>query len=300
VSLETVGTALIRRHIGRRLADLRDKARLTQEQAAQKLEKGRSTIIRIEDGADNVRLRDIDMRAMLDLYKAGDQERTVILALAAETRDGRTKSWWHDYTNTELPEWFGLFVVLEDSARTIREYESEIVPGLLQTREYAELLYRTPGGSATAEQISQRVQVRMERQSVLTRSDPPKYEVVLNEAVIRRPVGERELMVGQLTHLLDMGKRPNISIRILPWSAGMHGGMAAGNSFMLLDFPEDPSGEPIEPSLAYVDTLTGAMYLNKPDEFAAYEDVWRDVKKKALSVADSKNLITSALEGLEQ
>jgi DNA-binding XRE family transcriptional regulator len=295
VSLDTVGTPLIRRHVGRRLAQLRDKAGLTQEQAAQQLEKGRSTIIRMEDGADNVRLRDIDLKAMLELYGASAEESTIVLALAAETRNGKKKGWWHDYT--ELPEWFGLYVVLEDSAISIREYESELVPGLLQTQEYAELLYRTPAGSATPEQTRQLVQARMDRQSVLNRPNPPRFSVVLNEAVIRRPVGDAGLMTRLLEHLLEVGKQPNVSIRILPYTAGMHGGMAAGNSFLLLDFPDDPSGEPIEPPLAYVDTLTGAMYLNKPSEFAAYERVWRDVDKKALSAARSRELIISALEG---
>lgn len=295
MSLDTVGTALIRRHVGRRLTKLREKARLTQEQAAQRLEKGRSTIIRMEDGADNVRFRDIDLKAMLEVYGASTEEATVVLALAAETRNGKKKGWWHDYT--ELPEWFGLYVVLEDSATSIREYESELIPGLLQTQEYAELLYRTPTGSTTPEQAKQRVQARMERQSVLDRPNAPRFVVVLNEAVVRRPIGDDGLMTRQLEHLLEVGKRSNVSIRILPFAAGMHGGMAAGNSFMLLDFPEDPSGEPIEPSLAYVDTLTGAMYLDKPSEFAAYELVWRDVDKKALSAAKSKELIISALEG---
>ncbi|WP_218019998.1 helix-turn-helix domain-containing protein [Nocardia salmonicida] len=298
MSLDSVGTALIRRHVGRQLAHLRDKAGLTQEQAAQRLEKGRSTIIRMEDGADNVRFRDIDMKAMLDVYGADPEEATIILALAAETRNGKKKSWWHDYT--ELPEWFGLYVVLEDSATRIREYESELIPGLLQTREYMETVITTPAAGVTPEQVQQRVQVRVERQGVLTRPNPPRFEAVLNEAVICRPVGEPGLMIGQLEHLLEVGKRPNVSIRILPYAAGAHGGMTAGNSFMLLDFPNDPGGEPIEPPLAYVDTLTGAMYLNKHTEISAYERVWRDIDKKALSAGRSKELITSALEGFRQ
>lgn len=296
MSLDSVGTPLIRRHIGRRLTALRERAKLTQEQVAQRLEKGRSTIIRMEDGADNVRFRDIDLKAMLDVYGADREEATVVLALAAETRNGKKKGWWHDYT--ELAEWFGLYVVLEDSATSIREYESELIPGLLQTQEYAELLYRTPAGSITPEQARQSVLARIERQGVLYRPSPPRFTVVLNEAVIRRPVGDSGLMTRQLEHLLVVGKRANISVRILPYSAGMHGGMAAGNSFLLLNFPDDPSGEPIEPPLAYVDTLTGAMYLNKPSEFAAYERVWRDIDKKALAAAQSKELIVAVLEGL--
>ena len=252
----------------------------------------------MEDGADNVRFRDIDMRAMLEVYGANTEEAAVILALSAETRNGKTKGWWHDYT--ELAEWFGLYIVLEDSASSICEYESELIPGLLQTQEYAEAVMRTPSGLVRSDEIQQRIQVRMERQSVLGRANPPRFDVVLNEAVLRRSVGQPPLMARQLVHLLEVGKRSNVSIRILPFAAGEHGGMSACNSFMMLDFPDDPGGEPIEPPTAYVDTLTGAMYLNKPGEYAAYKLVWRDLWKKALSATQSKELIASALEGLEQ
>ncbi|WP_370012696.1 helix-turn-helix domain-containing protein [Nocardia cyriacigeorgica] len=295
MALDTVGTALIRRHIGRRLTALRGKR--SQDQVSAELGISRSTIVRMEDGHEAVRYTVPNMKALLDLYEASEEDRHILLALAAETRNGRSKSWWHDYTQTELPEWFGLFVIMEDSATKIRVYESELVPGLLQTEEYAELLYRTPANSASEEQIRQRVKVRLDRQSLLTREPPPELNVVLNEAVITRPIGTDGLMTRQIEHLLDLMKRPNVTIRILPWTAGMHGGMSAGNSFQLLTFPDDPSGEPIEPPLAYVDTLTGAMYLQKSDEVAAYERVWRDIDKKALSVSDSKNLIISAMEG---
>lgn len=299
VALDTVGTALIRRHIGRRLAALRENCKLSQDQVSTAVTLSRSTIVRMEEGNPSVRYTVPNLKAMLDLYEASEEDREILLALAAETRNGRSKSWWHDYTNTELPEWFGLFVLMEDSATRIRNYQSEIIPGLLQTQEYAELLFRTPSG-LTSEQIKHRLQVRMSRQSVLDRSKPPRFEVVLSEAIMCRPFGDPGLMARQFEHLLDMAQRQNVSIRILPWSAGVHGGMTAGTSFMLLDFPPDPIGEPIEPPLAYVDTLTGAMYLNKAEEFAAYERVWRDIDQKALSATKSKELITSVLEGLKQ
>ncbi|WP_028479058.1 helix-turn-helix transcriptional regulator [Nocardia sp. CNY236] len=295
MALDTLGTALIRRHIGRRLTALRGKR--SQDQVASALGISRSTIVRMEDGNEAVRYSPPNLKALLDLYEADEDDRRLLLALAAETRNGRSKSWWHDYTNTELPQWFGLFVMMEDSATKIRIYESELVPGLLQTEEYAELLYSVPAGFNPPRQREQRVQVRMERQSVLTRETPLRLETVLNESILRRPAGGAGLMTRQLQHILEFADKPSISVRILPWEAGVHGGMTAGTSFQLLTFPDDPAGEPIEPPLAYVDTLTGAMYLQKPDEFTAYEQVWLDINKKALSVSDSKNLITSALKG---
>lgn len=297
MTLETVGTAIIRRHIGRRLTEFRDKAGLTQEQAAKAVDLSRSTIVRMEDGAEGVRFKDRDVAAILDAYGASRNERQFLLALAAETRNGRKKSWWHDYTETELPEWFGLYVMLEDSAVSIRQYESELIPGLLQIEEYAAGLARKPIGYLTEDEVSRRVRVRMDRQALLARPDAPQLDIILNEAVIRRPFGQPEFLHRQLQHLLEVADRQRVSIRILPWSAGMHAGMVA-SAFTLLDFPTDPQGIPLEPPLAYVDTLTGAMYLNKPEEVHAYDLVWRDLERTALDTADSKQLIRVAVKEL--
>ncbi len=296
---DMVGTALLRRYIGRRFAALRRGAELTQEQAADALQRARATLGRIEDGDEHVRFRDIEVKAMLELYEASPQEAELLLALTAETRNGRKKGWWHDYTETELPEWFGLYVSLEDSAATIRQYESELVPGLLQTRAYAEQVTRMPPGYIDEEEIQHRVSVRLKRQSLLTRAGAPQLDAVVNEAVLRPLVGGEAVMGEQLEHLLDITQRENVSVRIVPWSAGAHGAMGA-SSFSLLDFPADPhTREPLEPPLAYVDTLTGAMYLNKPDEVKAYHLVWEDLDKRAaLDEAKSRELITAALKGI--
>jgi transcriptional regulator with XRE-family HTH domain len=292
-----VGSALIRRHIGRRFVALRAHAALTQEQAAEALQRARATLGRIEDGDERVRFRDIDVRAMLDLYEADPTDRDILLALTAETRNGRKKSWWHDYTETALPAWFGLYVSLEDSAQTISQYESELIPGLLQTRAYAEQINSMPAGYTDADEIQRRVNVRLERQSLLTRSRAPHLMAILNEAVLHRPVGGPTVMAEQLDHLIAATERANVSIRILPWSAGVHGGMGA-STFALLDFPADPrTGEPLEPSLVYADTLTGAMYLNKSDEVSAYRLVWADLEKRAVDEPESRKMISAALKG---
>lgn len=298
VSLETVGTGLIRRHIGRRFAELRTKAGYSQQQAADKFQRGRTTIVRMEDGDPAVRFRESDVITMLDTYGAGPEDRELLLALTAETRNGNKKGWWHDYTESGMPEWFGLYVLLEDSAVSIRKYEAELVPGLLQTERYAEISASTPTGYLDASEIRRRVEVRMERQNLLDREQAPQLDFILNEAVIRRPVGDDDTRTEQLQHLLQMSQRPGITVRILPYSAGFHGGMAA-SAFNLLTFPEGPTGEPLEPPLAYVETLTGAMYLNKPDEVSAYELVWRDLRKKALGVTASRGLIEETLKGLQ-
>lgn len=295
---DMVGSALLRRYIGRRLEALRRAANLTQEQAAEHLQKGRATIARMEDGIEGVKFRDIDVRAMLELYGAGQTDFDLLLPLTAETRNGRRKSWWHDYTETELPPFFGLYVSLEDSAETIRQYEVELIPGLLQTRAYAEQVHQVPKGYVDQGERERRVNVRLARQSLLSRPRAPHLSVILNEAVLHRHVGGAAVMAEQFKHLLDVTQRGNVSVRVLPFSAGVHGGMAASTPFSLLDFPADPLGGVLEPPLAYVDTLTGALYLNKPEEFSAYRLIWEDLDERALDETASKKMIETALEDL--
>jgi transcriptional regulator with XRE-family HTH domain len=294
-----VGSALLRRHIGRRLTALRLRAGLTQEQVANALQRGRATLGRIEDGDQRVRFRDLDVKAILELYNATPQESEVLLALTAETRNGRRKSWWHDYTETALPEWFGLYVSLEDSANTICQYEAELVPGLLQTRAYAEQIMSVPAGYIDDNEARRRVDVRMARQSLLIRPRAPHLDVIINQAVLLRPVGGSAAMAEQLARLLEVTQQANVSVRVLPWSAGVHGGMGACAPFAILDFPTDSlTNEPLEPPLAYVDTLTGAMYLNKASEVSAYRMAWRDLQERALDETASRELITSTMKGL--
>lgn len=296
---DTVGASLVRRHIGRRFVALRQAAGLTQEEAARRLERSRATISRIEEGGEGVRFREVDVRQMLEVYAAGEKDRQVLLALTAETRNGRRKSWWHDYTETELPHWFGLYVSLEDAAETIYQYEPELLPGLLQTRAYAEAIARVPQGLLDESEIQRRTKVRMERQSLLTRPRAPRLEVVISEAALHRVVGAGDLAVEQLQHLLDITQRANVILQVVPWNAGIHGGMASGVGFILLRFPRDPiSGDVMEPPLAYVESPTGAMYLTKPTEVDVYNAIWDDLDRRALDLEDSRRLITTLLKGM--
>ncbi|CAM4378531.1 helix-turn-helix transcriptional regulator [Nocardia ninae] len=252
----------------------------------------------MEDGNLGVRYRDVDVQLILDVYNVSGEERERLLAYTAATRNGRTTQWWEGYSQ-DMPEWFSMYVILEDSASSIREYESELIPGLLQTRDYIEQLARTPAGLLDDAAVERAVQIRLERQSLLARPHAPHLDAILNESVIRRPVGTPEVMAGQLEHLLEASNQGNITVRLLPYSAGVHGGMGA-SAFILLDFPTGSNGERLEPPIAYVDTLTGSMYLNKVDEFRSYELAWADLESKALSEEESRRLIVSAMEGLHQ
>ncbi|MEU6562588.1 helix-turn-helix domain-containing protein [Nocardia nova] len=297
MEVESVSTAVLRRHIGRQFARLRGS--ISQGDAAKAVGLGRSTIIRMEDGAEGVKFPEPIVKALLDLYGASDQDRDLLLALTAETRNGRKKAWWHDRTETDIPDWFVLYVMLEDSACQIRQYECQVVPGLLQTEEYVTLLARTPADFVSDDQIAARVRVRMDRQALLSRDDAPRLDVILDQSVLERPVGEPAVFRRQLQRLITAADQDRVSVRILPPSAGKHAGMVSG-AFTLLTFPEDPQGVPLEPPVAYMDSLTGALYMQKPEEVDAYELVWSDLLQSALSTTESKKLIRSAMEGLPE
>lgn len=290
------GSAILRRYIGRQFTEMRRRAGLTQERAAEVLQRARATVARIEDGDHRVRFRDVDVEAMLKLYGATPEERERMLALTADTRNGHRKSWLHDYTMTALPRFFAPYVELEQSAEVIRQYEPELIPGLLQTGDYAAEVMAVPAGYLSAEESAERVRLRMERQVMLTQPRAPHLDVIINEGVLYRLVGGAEVMTAQLRHLSDASRQTGISVRVLPYRAGVHGGMAA-SAFTLLDFPTDPrTGEPLEPPMAYIDTLTGAMYLNKPDSINGYRMVWDDLTTRALNETDSRALVSERLK----
>ncbi|GAA0398780.1 helix-turn-helix transcriptional regulator [Micromonospora gifhornensis] len=282
---------MLRRQIGRKFESLRKAAGLTMEQAAERLDRARATLHRIENGAEHVRFRQADVQQMLDLYGASDDERELLLALTAATREN--KNWWHDYIGAGLPRWFQLYVGLEAAASTIRQYEAELVPGLLQSRAYAEQVFKMPGGAIDAadEQEQQRaIQLRVDRQALLTRFSPPQLSVIINEAVLRRPVGNATIMAAQLHHIAKAAELPNVTVQVLDFSAGLHAGAMAG-AFSLLEFPRDTHGREVEPPVAYLDAATGAIYLDKPHETAAYNTIWADMASRALNESRSLSLI---------
>ncbi|WP_428966820.1 helix-turn-helix domain-containing protein [Micromonospora fluostatini] len=287
---------MLRRQLGRKLEALRKAAGLTMEQAAEALDRARATLYRIENGAENVRFRAADVKEMLNLYGASDDDTELVLAMAAATREN--KNWWHDYVGSGLPRWFQLYIGLEASATKIRKYQPELVPGLLQTRAYAAQVFEMPGGSVNAadhEERERAIQLRIERQGLLTRFGAPQLSVILNEAVLRRPAGSATIMVEQLHQILKAAELPNVTVRVLDFSAGLHAGAMAG-AFSIMEFPEDSNGKEAEPPVAYLEAATGAIYLDKPHETAAYDSIWSDLADRALDESRSKKLIHDVAE----
>jgi transcriptional regulator with XRE-family HTH domain len=284
---DEAGSTVPRRQLGRYLRTLRDEAGITLDGAAKALECSKQKVWRIENGA--VPVRALDVKAMCDLYKASPEMSEALVSLARETR---AKGWWASYGDA-VPAWFSLYVGLEAAATCLRQYDGELVPGLLQTPEYANALYRLDQPTLPDVEREKAVAVRLQRQKLLLRRLPPAptLEVILSEAVLRRPTPDQAAMAGQLKHLIKMTELPTVTVRVLPLSAGLHRGAVAG-AFVLLDFPPNNNGNgPTEPSTVYGESLTGALYLDQPSEVEAYEDVWISLADKALNGGESKEMI---------
>jgi transcriptional regulator with XRE-family HTH domain len=286
---ETTGSTVPRRQLGRYLRDLRNSQRLTVRTAAQKLEWSEAKIWRIETGQTS--LRSLDVEAMCRIYGATPELTEALMGLAKETK---ARGWWHAYGDV-IPEGFDVYIGLEEAASSFSWYESELIPGLLQTESYAHTLIKADNPGVDDEEIDRRVGLRMARQALLTRvTASPQLQVVLNEAAIRRPVGGTEVMAEQLARLAEASNLPNVSLRIMPFSVGLHHGIMSG-PFVILRFPLNGDRKETEPPTVYVDGFTGALYLDKASEIERYAQAFTDIWGAALDEVPSRDLIQQAM-----
>ena len=255
------GPTVQRMLVGAKLRRLRTDVGITREQAADHIRASAWKIHRLENG--QVGFKERDLRDLLDLYQVDDpQEVADTLALA---REANAPGWWQRYSDV-LPQWFRAYVDLESAAALIRTYEGQFIPGLLQTDDYIRAVVQGAHLDHTAEDVGRRVRLRMARQTVLTREQPPRLWAVIDEAALRRPVGGPEVMRGQLERLIDATKLANVTLQILPFDSGAHPAMAG--SFSILRF-----GDQELPDVVYLEHLTGASYLEKRDEVERYLDI---------------------------
>jgi transcriptional regulator with XRE-family HTH domain len=283
---ETSGSTVPRRQLGRYLTQLRDDAGLTVDAAADALDCSRQKIWRMEKGL--VPMRALDVGALCALYHAPAELTEALTGVARETR---ARGWWHAYGDA-IPSWFSLYVGLEEAASTLRHYNAELIPGLMQTRRFMEALHRLNRPELPAEERDRAIAVRLQRQRLLVRRLPPAPDLnlILSEAVLRRPVPDRTVMVDQLHALRDNGQLPNVTIRVLPLAAGPPLAGEAG-TFTILGFPEPNGRGHAEPSTVYSESLTGALYLDRPQEVRSYERVWTGLEAVALDEGQSRELI---------
>jgi transcriptional regulator with XRE-family HTH domain len=269
-----------RRRLAAELRRLRTEAQLTVEDVAGRLQWPASKVSRIENRQVGVSPQ--DLRKLLDLYQAKDRAyREQLLEMG---RRATERGWWQSYSGL-LPA-LGNLIGLEAEAATIRAYEPELIPGLLQTADYARAVIRAGYPGDTKEQIDRRVEIRLERQEALTRTDPPppKVSVVLNEGVLARRVGGPEVMRAQLEHLIRERDRANVVIQVLPFSTGEHPAMVG--PFTMLTFLD-----PADPGVVNVENVLGALAMEQPEEIRAYEEVWSALQARAVSPDDSRAVI---------
>jgi transcriptional regulator with XRE-family HTH domain len=275
-----------RRRLAAELRALREAAKLTCEEVAEHLECSASKISRVETGRVSVSPRDV--RDMLALYGVDPQQLDSLVQLA---RESRQKGWWHAYSDTMQPR-FATYIGLEDAAAEIRTYEVNLIPGLLQTEDYARGIISAGNLTGTQEDVERRVALRMARQPMLiSGANPPQFWAVLDEGVLHRTVGGRGLLRLQLDHLLQLGDLPNVAVQVIPFTAGAHPGM--GKPFVILAFPERA-----DPDVVYLEDLTSTLYLEDVDEIDRYNVLFNHLRATALSFEESAALITSVAKGL--
>jgi hypothetical protein len=229
-----------------------------------------------------------DVGDLLTLYGVHDEQ--VRARLLAYAQQANTPGWWSKYDDV-LPDWFESYLGLEAAASVIRTFELQFVNGLFQTETYARAVTSLGNKTASAEELDRRVSVRLKRQDVLTSPEPPQVWSVMDEAVLRRPVGGRGVMCDQLAHLIEVASLPRVTIQVVPFARGGHA--AAGGSFTVLRF-----AEPEVPDIVYLEQLTSALYLDSREDVDHYVEVMNELSTEALTPARSAAFLSEIARAL--
>jgi transcriptional regulator with XRE-family HTH domain len=278
----SVDATVLRMLLGSQLRRLREAAGVTSEQAGYEIRASRSKISRLENG--KVRLKSRDMTDLLTLYGVTDEGlRSKFLALVGQSN---APDWWTKYSDI-LPDWFETYLGLEAAAATIRSFEVQFVHGLFQTEDYARAVTRLGRKTAPADEIERRVALRLKRQDLLSRPNPPRIWSVMDEAVLRRPVGGPAVMRAQLRHLIEAAECPHVTLQVVPFASGGHVGESG--SFTVLRFEERDL-----PDVVYIEQLTSAIYLDQRSDVEHYLEVVDELSSEALTPAGTTRFIEQA------
>lgn len=276
--MKTHSTVRLRR-LSRELRQLRAESGWTTEEAASRIGWSRSKLNRMETGEGKPTPG--DMAILCDLYSVPEPTRSALVTLAKEA--GR-RGWWTSYKDVFV----GSYVGLEDEAAVISEWGVQLIPGLLQTEDYARAVINT-GAHISAEEADRRVMARMARRTLVSRPNAPELRVVLDEAVLHRPIGGVEVMNEQLRALITATRRPNVSVRVLPYAVGEHAGLEG--SFIVLEFGQDADLD-----IAYVEGTAGDVYVESSDHVDRYKVTFESICKLALSAEQSRAMITKYIK----
>ncbi|MFF8912116.1 helix-turn-helix domain-containing protein [Streptomyces sp. NPDC015032] len=270
-----------RRRLAIELKKLREESGLTCNQVGKELDWSGSKVNRLETGQGRVQPSDVD--ALCRFYGTPDDMRDLLRSLA---KDSKTKGWWHAHGDA-VPAWFSVYVGLEQAACSMRTYQGEFIPGLLQTSEYATEISRvTP--DLPHDEIQRLVDVRMRRQQLLMEPTGPDFWCVIHQSALMHVMGNRRVMVSQLERMLEMTKLRNVTVQVLPYDAGAY---PTTGPFTVLSFPEQE-----DPDLVYREGLTDSIYLELPADVGIYTRAFDHLRALAMSPQRSVALIRSAMK----
>jgi hypothetical protein len=277
-----VNAVVLRMLLGAQLRRLREAANVTPDRAGGAIRASRSKISRMETGRVGFKIRDV--ADLLDLYGVTDEQaRSSLLFLA---RQSSRPDWWAKYGDV-LPDWFEPYLGLESAAGTIRSFDIQFVHGLFQTEDYARAVIRLGYQSDSLGDIEERVALRLKRQDLLSRRDPARIWAVMDESVLRRPVGGPDLMRAQFHRLIEMASTPHVTIQVVPFARSGHAGETG--SFSILRF-----GERDLPDVVYIEHLTSALYLEQRPDVEHYLGVMDRLSGQALTPDITRRLIEQA------
>ncbi|MFF1273397.1 helix-turn-helix domain-containing protein [Streptomyces marokkonensis] len=282
------GPAVRRRKLGAELRALRTSAGLTSGEAARLAGWHQSKVSRIETGTSGV--KPADVRSLLDVYGVADRQlRELLLVLSGSGDDGGRHHWWHAYRGV-LPPTYRDFISLESQASAMRTLETTVIPGLLQTPEYARAVTEAALEGTSAERLDALVEVRLARQDVLRAEPPLELSAVLDEAVLRREVGGPGVMSRQLNRLVEAARLPHVRLQVLPFSAGAHIGVTG--PFVIFSFSRTSDLD-----VVVLDHLTSSLHLERKEDLRAYVEAFNGLSHHALSPEDSLDFIAGTTAG---
>nr|WP_196789352.1 helix-turn-helix transcriptional regulator [Streptomyces caniscabiei] len=263
--------------MGQELRRLRELKGMTAEEVAERLLVSQSKISRLENGRRSISQRDV--RDLCGVYEVEDQR--VVDSLMQMAKDSRQQGWWHAFG--DVP--YSVYIGLETDAESLRVYDPQVVPGLLQSRPYAEAIIRGALPETSTTEIDKRVEVRIRRQDrVTTDTNPLRLWTVLDEAALRRVVGSRSVMREQLEHLIELSQVPHVTVQVLPFEVGAHPGI--NGQYAILEFVDAADS-----SVVYIEGVTSDLYLEKPHDVQKYTVMYEHLRAQALNVEQSRQFI---------
>ncbi|WP_328538225.1 helix-turn-helix domain-containing protein [Streptomyces sp. NBC_00344] len=272
-----VNPTVRRRRLGQELRRLRELKGMTAEEVAERLLVSQSKISRLENGRRSISQRDV--RDLCGVYEVEDHR--IVDSLMQMAKDSRQQGWWHAFG--DIP--YSVYIGLETDAASLRVYDPQVVPGLLQTRQYAEALIAGALPETAVSDIEKRVQVRLRRQERISAAENPlRLWVVIDESALRRVIGDRQLMIQQLEHLVELSRLPHVTVQVLPFTMGAHPGI--NGQYAILEFPDAADS-----SVVYIEGVTSDLYLEKAHDVQKYSVMYEHLRAQALNVEQTRQFI---------